>query len=55
MKQQKDAAGIAADAGNRLDALAAVAGSDPLEIASEIKAAAESLRSIACRHLEASR
>lgn len=38
---------------NRLDALAVVAGNDSVGISTEIKDAAESLRTIARRHLEA--
>ena len=38
---------------NRLDALAAIAGGDAVEISTEIKAAAEALRVIVRRHLEA--
>jgi hypothetical protein len=38
---------------NRLDAIAEVAGGGAVEISTEIKAAAQSLRIIARRHLEA--
>ncbi|SRR6266404_2968336 len=40
---------------NRLDVLAAVAGDDAVGISTEIKDAAETLRTIARRHLEAGR
>jgi len=38
---------------NHLDALCAAPGSNPAEVAAEIKSAAESLRAIAARHLAA--